>query len=76
MARNAARLKMGFYPLPISEAVRLRALLEFTGAYTLTAAAINRTCKVVPFRRRFAISVLFGTRGRKECLCVRLVKKT
>ena len=28
MARNAARLKMGFYPLPISEAVRLRALLE------------------------------------------------
>ena len=31
MARNAARLKMGFYPLPISEAMRLRALLEFTG---------------------------------------------
>jgi len=31
MARNAARLKMGYYPLPESEAVRLRALLEFTG---------------------------------------------
>ena len=29
MARNAARLKMGYYPLPESEAVRLRALLEF-----------------------------------------------
>jgi len=31
MARNTARLKMGFYPLPESEAARLRALLEFTG---------------------------------------------
>jgi hypothetical protein len=31
MARNAARLKMGYYPLPESEAVRLRALLSFTG---------------------------------------------
>ena len=29
MARNAARLKMGYYPLPESEAVRLRALLSF-----------------------------------------------
>ena len=28
MARNAARLKMGYYPLPESEAVRLRALLQ------------------------------------------------
>jgi hypothetical protein len=31
MARNAARLKMGFYPLPEGEAARLRALLEFAG---------------------------------------------
>jgi hypothetical protein len=31
MARNAARLKMGYYPLPISEAARLRALLSFFG---------------------------------------------
>ena len=31
MARNAARLKMGYYPLPESEAVRLRALLNFSG---------------------------------------------
>ena len=29
MARNAARLKMGYYPLPKSEATRLRQLLEF-----------------------------------------------
>jgi hypothetical protein len=31
MARNATRLKMGYYPLPESEAVRLRALLNFSG---------------------------------------------
>jgi hypothetical protein len=30
MARDASRLKMGFYPLPESEAVRLRSLLNFT----------------------------------------------
>ena len=29
MARNTARLKMGYYPLPESEAARLRALLSF-----------------------------------------------
>ena len=31
MARDASRLKMGFFPLPESEAVRLRSLLNFTG---------------------------------------------
>jgi tRNA1(Val) A37 N6-methylase TrmN6 len=31
MARNAARLRMGFFPLPESEAARLRTLLEFAG---------------------------------------------
>ena len=29
MARNAARLKMGYYPLPSSDALRLRSHLEF-----------------------------------------------
>ena len=29
--RNAARLKMGYYPLPESEGVKLRSLLSFTG---------------------------------------------
>ena len=32
MARNAARLKMGHYPLPVNEAVRLRALLSFSSS--------------------------------------------
>jgi len=31
MARNAARLKMGYYPLPESEGTKLRELLTFTG---------------------------------------------
>jgi Uncharacterised methyltransferase family (DUF6094) len=29
--RNAARLKMGYYPLPEAEGIKLRALLSFTG---------------------------------------------
>jgi hypothetical protein len=28
--RNAARLKMGYYPLPESEGVKLRSLLTYT----------------------------------------------
>ena len=31
MARSAARLKMGYYPLPESEGAKLRELLTFTG---------------------------------------------
>jgi hypothetical protein len=30
MARSVAKLKMGFYPLPVSEGVKLRQLLSFT----------------------------------------------
>jgi hypothetical protein len=30
MARSAARLKMGYYPLPEGEAAKLRGLLNFT----------------------------------------------
>ena len=29
--RSAARLKMGYYPLPESEGTKLRALLSFAG---------------------------------------------
>jgi hypothetical protein len=29
--RNVARLKMGYYPLPEAEAVKLRSLLSFVG---------------------------------------------
>ena len=42
MARNAARLKMGFYPLPISEAMRLRALLEFTGPASVVDPCVGQ----------------------------------
>ena len=42
MARNAARLKMGFYPLPESEAVRLRALLEFTGPASVVDPCVGQ----------------------------------
>lgn len=31
MARSVAKLKMGYYPLPESEGVKLRELLTFTG---------------------------------------------
>ena len=42
MARNAARLKMGYYPLPVSEAVRLRALLEFTGPASVVDPCVGQ----------------------------------
>ena len=35
--RNVARLKMGYYPLPEAEGVKLRSLLSFTG----TASVID-----------------------------------
>jgi hypothetical protein len=42
MARNAARLKMGYYPLPVSEAARLRALLEFTGPASVVDPCVGQ----------------------------------
>lgn len=42
MARNAARLKMGFYPLPESEAVRLRALLSYSGAASVVDPCVGQ----------------------------------
>ncbi len=42
MARNAARLKMGFYPLPEGEAARLRALLEFAGPASVVDPCVGQ----------------------------------
>lgn len=42
MARNAARLKMGFYPLPESEVVRLRAMLKFTGSASVVDPCVGQ----------------------------------
>ena len=42
MARNAARLKMGYYPLPESEAVRLRALLSFAGQASVVDPCVGQ----------------------------------
>jgi hypothetical protein len=42
MARNAARLKMGYYPLPIREATRLRALLSFTGPASVVDPCVGQ----------------------------------
>ncbi len=42
MARSAARLKMGYYPLPESEAMRLRALLEFTALASVVDPCVGQ----------------------------------
>ncbi len=42
MARNAARLKMGYYPLPHSEAVRLRTLLSFAGQASVVDPCVGQ----------------------------------
>ncbi len=42
MARNAARLKMGYYPLPVSEAVLLRALLSFLSSVSVVDPCVGQ----------------------------------
>ena len=42
MARNAARLKIGYYPLPKSEAVRLRALLSFLSSVSVVDPCVGQ----------------------------------
>ena len=57
MARNVARLKMGFYPLPESEVINLRALLTFTGPASVVdpcagqGVALNLITQGVDVRR-------------------------
>jgi PRTRC genetic system protein C len=41
MARSAARLKMGYYPLPESEGAKLRELLNFTGQASVSVEQVR-----------------------------------
>ena len=58
MARNAARLKMGYYPLPESEAVRLRALLSLLARHrsSIPASGKERRSKSSRKARRCAVT--------------------
>jgi hypothetical protein len=60
MARSAARLKMGYYPLPESEGAKLRELLIFTGPASVVDPCVGLVS--VPMRR--------GGKSR-ACLCRR-----
>jgi hypothetical protein len=42
MARSAARLKMGYYPLPESEGANLRELLSFTGSASVVDPCVGQ----------------------------------
>jgi len=42
MARSAARLKMGYYPLPESEGANLRELLSFTGPASVVDPCVGQ----------------------------------
>jgi len=42
MARSAARLKMGYYPLPESEGANLRKLLSFTGPASVVDPCVGQ----------------------------------
>jgi hypothetical protein len=42
MARNVARLKMGFYPLPEDEGTKLRELLMFTGPASVVDPCVGQ----------------------------------
>lgn len=55
--RNAARLKMGYYPLPESEAIKLRSLLSFSDSASVIdpcvgqGTALNLVTRNAPVRR-------------------------
>src|ERR1700689_3498070 len=40
--RNVARLKMGYYPLPEAEGVKLRSLLSFSGPASVIDACVGQ----------------------------------
>ena len=42
MARSVAKLKMGFYPLPVSEGTKLRQLLSFTGPASVVDPCVGQ----------------------------------
>ena len=42
MARSVAKLKMGFYPLPVSEGANLRQLLSFTGPASVVDPCVGQ----------------------------------
>jgi hypothetical protein len=42
MARSVAKLKMGFYPLPVSEGANLRQLLSFTGSASVVDPCVGQ----------------------------------
>ncbi len=42
MARAAARLKMGYYPLPVNEAKKLRSLLAFSSPSSVIDHALAK----------------------------------
>jgi hypothetical protein len=42
MARSVAKLKMGFYPLPVSEGAKLRQLLTFTGPASVVDPCVGQ----------------------------------
>jgi hypothetical protein len=42
MARSAARLKMGYYPLPVSAGAKLRELLTFTGPASVVDPCVGQ----------------------------------
>jgi hypothetical protein len=51
--RNVARLKMGYYPLPVAEGVKLRSLLSFDGP----ASLIDPQKKFLDIFNRFKLSI-------------------
>lgn len=42
MARSAARLKMGYYPLPLGEAQNIRSLLRFSGSCSVIDPCVGK----------------------------------
>jgi hypothetical protein len=62
--RNAARLKMGYYPLPESEGVKLRSLLTYAQSTSVVDPCVGPGCRGAPDHEQRTSSAL---RNQTRC---------
>jgi hypothetical protein len=72
MARNASRIRLGYYPLPAAEGTRLRRLLDFApGASAVDGSGLILACNErytqAPQNIQCAMSALWRNMAQEPC---------
>ena len=65
--RNVARLKMGYYPLPEAEGVKLRSLLSFAGPASVIDPCVGQGTALHLVTSDAAGSALWCRARRRTC---------